>query len=329
MRRRMFIALAAAAACAALSAGAQPLRQRRIGILMGYNDSDQEAQARVAAFKRQLDDLGWREGGNLTFEARWIAGSTERMDAAAADLARWNPHVIVGATTGVLRALLRQTRTIPIVFLSVSDPVGDGFVASLASPGGNATGFTNLERSLGGKWLEILKEIAPPLKRAAALFNPATSADRGGYYGRPFQAAAASLGIEAVERPAHNTGEIDGIVASLAGDPPGGLIVMPDVFTVVNRQRIIAATETHRVPAIYPYKYFVADGGLAAYGIDLFDQYQRAAIYVDRIFRGESPATLPVQGPAKFDLAINLKTAKGLGLTIPPTFLARADEVIE
>jgi putative ABC transport system substrate-binding protein len=330
MRRRTFIAVAAAAWGGPFSARAQqPTRPRRIGILMGYDENDQEAQARVAALRRQLDELGWREGSNVTIEARWIAGNTERMDAAAADLARLNPAVIVGATTGVLRALLRHTRTIPIVFLSVSDPVGDGFVASLASPGGNATGFTNLERSLGGKWVEILQEIAPPLKRAGALFNPATSADRGGYYGRPFTTAAATLGIEPVERPAHNPGEIDGIVASLAGDPPGGLVVMPDVFTVVNRRRIIAAAQTHRVPAIYPYKYFVADGGLAAYGIDLFDQYRRAAIYVDRIFRGESPAALPVQGPAKFDLAVNLKTAKGLGLAIPPTFLARADEVIE
>lgn len=331
MKRRNFIALAGAAALAMPSPvrAQQPRRERRVGILMGYSENDQEAQARVAALRQQLNDLGWREGSNLTTEHRWISGSTERMDTAAAELARWNPDAIVGATTGVLRALLRHTRTIPIVFLSVSDPVGDGFVASLASPGGNATGFTNLERSLGGKWVEILKEITPSLSRAAALFNPPTSADRGGYYGRPFEAAAASLGIDAVARPAHDKADIDGIVASLVGDPPAGLIVMPDVFTVVNRERIIAATRAHRIPAIYPYKYFVADGGLAAYGIDLFDQYRRAALYIDRIFRGESPAALPVQGPAKFDLAINLKTAKSLGLTIPPTFLARADEVIE
>jgi putative ABC transport system substrate-binding protein len=327
MKRREFIALMTAAPFPV--AAQQPRRDRRVGVLMGYDESDAEAQARVAAFKQQLGELGWREGANLKVEARWIAGSTERMDAAAAELARWNPDLILSATTGVLRALLRHTRTIPIVFLSVSDPVGSGFVASLASPGGNATGFTNLERSLGGKWVEILKEIVPSLKRAAALYNPPTSADRGGYYGLPFEAAATSLGIEPVARPAHDTAEIDRIVASLAGEPPSGLVVMPDVFTVVNRERIIVAAVTHRVPAIYPYKYFVADGGLAAYGIDLFDQYRRAAIYADRIFRGEAPAALPVQGPAKFDLAINLKTAKGLGLTIPPTFLARADEVIE
>jgi putative ABC transport system substrate-binding protein len=211
----------------------------------------------------------------------------------------------------------------------VSDPVGDGFVAGLANPGGNATGFTNLERSLGGKWVEILKEIAPSLERVAALFNPPTSADRGAYYGRPFEEAATSLTMKPVMEPVAEVADVEGVVFRMAANPPGGLIVMPDVFTVVNRERIIAALAKYRVPAIYPYRYFVADGGLVAYGIDLFDQYRRAAIYIDRIFRGELPAALPVQGPAKFDLAINLKTAKALGLTIQPTLLARAAEVIE
>jgi putative ABC transport system substrate-binding protein len=296
---------------------------------MGYDESDQEAQARVAAFKQQLQALGWRDGDNLRIEGRWVAANAEQMDAASAELARWQPDVVLSATTGVLRALLRQTRTIPIVFLSVSDPVGDRFVASLAKPGGNATGFTNLERSLGGKWVEILKEIAPSLKRVGSLFNPSTSADRGEYYGRPFEAAARSLGIEPVAGPAQKAEDVDECVAKLAGHPPGGLIVMPDVFTVVNRERIIAAAARHRVPAIYPYRYFVADGGLVAYGIDLFDQYRRAAVYVDRIFRGELPGELPVQGPAKFDLAINVKSAQALGLNVLPTLLARADEVFE
>jgi putative ABC transport system substrate-binding protein len=330
MRRREFLTLlGGAAALPSPAATQQARRTRRIAVLMGYNEKDQEAQARITAFKQQLRELGWSEGESYRIDDRWVSGSTERMDAAAAELVRLQPDVIVSATTGVLRALLRHTRTIPIVFLSVSDPVGDGFVASLASPGGNATGFTNLERSLGGKWLEILLEIAPGLKRVASLFNPPTSADRGAYYGRAFEAAAASLHVEPLAGPALEAADIDRLVASLAGDPAGGLIVMPDVFTVVNRQRIVAATAKHRVPTIYPYRYFVADGGLVSYGIDLFDQYRRAAVYVDRIFRGDAPAALPVQGPARFDLAINLKTAKALGLTVPPTLLARADEVIE
>jgi putative ABC transport system substrate-binding protein len=296
---------------------------------MGYDENDREAQARMAAFTHQLATLGWRAQDNLTIESRWVAGSTERMEATAAELARWRPDAILSATTGVVRALLRHTRTIPVVFVSVSDPVGDGFVAGLANPGGNATGFTNLERSLGGKWVEILKEIAPSLERVASLFNPPTSADRGAYYGRPFEAAATSLAMKPVMGPVAEVADIDRIASGMAANPPGGLIVMPDVFTVVNREHIIAASARYRVPAIYPYRYFVADGGLVAYGIDLFDQYRRAAIYIDRIFRGQLPAALPVQGPAKFDLAINLKTAKALGLTIQPTLLARADEVIE
>jgi putative ABC transport system substrate-binding protein len=330
MRRREFIAaLGAAAAAWSYAAHAQQNRMRRIGILMGYDASDQEAQARVAAFSERLRELGWTSDRDVRMEHRWVAGSTERMQAAAAELVALQPDVIVSATTGVLRALLRQTRTIPIVFLSVSDPVGDGFVASLAKPGGNATGFTNLEQSLGGKWLELLKEIAPSLQQAVSLFNPPTSADRGAYYGRAFEAAARSFGIEPVAGPAHDPADIESVVARLASGPPGGLIVMPDVFTVVNRARIVALAAQYRVPAIYPYRYFVADGGLVSYGIDLFDQYRRAAVYVDRIFRGEQSAALPVQGPAKFELAVNVKTANALGLAIPPTLLARADEVLE
>jgi putative ABC transport system substrate-binding protein len=329
MRRREVIGLLGYASLVTGPAWGQQRQSRRIGVLMGYTENDQEAQERVRAFKQRLGELGWREGENLNVEARWVAGNTERMDTAAAELARLGPDVIVSATTGVLRALLRQTRTIPIVFLSVSDPVGDGFVASLHSPGGNATGFTNLERSLGGKWVEILREIAPSVKQVTALFNPPTSADRGAYYGLPFEAASASLGLQALEAPAIDRGEIDSIVSGLAGNPPSGLVVMPDVFTVVNRDAIIRAAAKHRVPAIYPYRYFVADGGLVAYGIDLFDQYRRAADYVHRIFRGESPASFPVQGPAKFELAINLKTAKELGLDPVPALLTRADEVIE
>ena len=325
----MGIAAGLAASWPLVTRAQQSTRVRRIGILMGYNENDQEAQGRVAAFKQQLQELGWAEGRAVRIEARWVAGSTERMQAAAAELVGLQSDVIVSATTAVLRALLRQTRAIPIVFLSVSDPVGDGFVASLAKPGGNATGFTNLEQSLGGKWLEILKEIAPKAGRVASLFNPATSADRGAYYGRPFEAAAVTLGVEAIAGPAQEVGDIEGIVAALATEPRGGLVVMPDVFTVVNRARIVALAEQYRIPAIYPYRYFVADGGLVSYGIDLFDQYRRAAAYVDRIFRGEQPGALPVQGPAKFDLAINLKAAKTLGLTVPPTLLSRADEVIE
>lgn len=330
MRRRDLLGLIGIACLSSVTPTiAQQRRSKRIGVLMGYNENDREAQERVQAFKQRLRQLGWREGENLAFESRWVAGSTERMDTAADELVRAQPDLILGATTGVLRALLRRTKTIPIVFISVSNPVGDGFVVSMHSPGGNATGFTNLERPLGGKWVDILRELAPSLTQVAALFNPSTSADQGAYYGRPFEAAALSLGLQAVQSPARNKEDIDAIVAKLAGRPPGGLVVMPDVFTVVNREAIIGAAAKHGVPAIYPYRYFVGDGGLVAYGIDLFDQYRRAADYVQRIFSGESTAALPVQGPAKFELAINLKTAKALGLTPPPALLSRADEVIE
>jgi putative tryptophan/tyrosine transport system substrate-binding protein len=331
MRRRDFIGgiAGATAGVGSPTQAQQGGRERVVGVLMGYNDNDQEAHARIVAFKEQLKALGWREDNGVRFVARWVSANVERMDTAAAELTGLKPDVIVSATTGVLRSLLRHTRTIPIVFLSVSDPVGDGFVGSLAHPGGNATGFTNLERSLGGKWVELLKEAVPSLRRVVSLFNPPTSADRGAYYGRPFAAAATSLGMESIAGPVNDPAEIERVVARVAADLSGGLVVMPDVFTVVNRSSIVAAAAKSRVPAIYPYRYFIEDGGFVSYGIDLFDQYRRAAAYVDRIFRGEPPAALPVQGPAKFDLAVNLKTAKALGLIIPEALLARADEVIE
>jgi putative ABC transport system substrate-binding protein len=330
VRRREFILLPGMlTACPCIARAQQPDRTKRLGVLMGYRESDREAQARLAAFFQVLEASGWKHRHNLDLAFRWAAGSPEQITSSASDLVRWNPDVVLAATTPVVRALLHTTRTIPIVFLSVSDPIGDGFVRSLSRPESNATGFTNLERSLSGKWLELVKELAPAVTRVAALFNPATAAGRGSYYWPPFEAAGSWSSVEPLQAPVESEADIEKQLVSLAATPRSGLAVMPDVFTVVNRARIISLAAVHRLPAVYPYRYFAEDGGVMSYGIDLADQYRRAARYVDRIFRGEKADELPVQGPAKFELVINQATAKALGLGVPPTLLARADEVIE
>jgi len=331
MRRREFIALlGGAAATWPLSARAQqPDRVKRVGVLMAYAESDLEAVARVKAFTQALEGRGWTDGRNVQIEYRWASGDRERFRAYAVELVGLQPNVILSATTPVLGTLLRETRTIPIVFLSVSDPVGDGFIASLARPGGNATGFINIESSMAGKWVELLKEISPNMTRATAIFNPKTTAGGGAYFLQPFEAAARSLAVEPIFAPVQDTAELESAVAALAADPGGALVVLPDGFNVNHRKLIISLAARHRVPTIYPYRYMVTEGGLTSYGIDLLDMYQRAAEHVDRILKGEKPADIPVQAPAKFEFAINLKTAKSLGLTIQPTLLTRADEVIE
>jgi putative tryptophan/tyrosine transport system substrate-binding protein len=236
---------------------------------------------------------------------------------------------ILSATTPVLAALLKQTRTIPIVFLSVSDPVGDGFVDSLARPGGNATGFINIESAMAGKWVELLKEIVPGLARAAIIFNPKTAAGGGSYFMGPFKAATSSLAVEPIALPVSDPAELENAVVTLSRESHVGLIIMPDSFTVNHRALIISMAARQRVPVVYPYRYMATEGGLMSYGIDLSDMYKRAAGYVDRILKGDKPADLPVQAPTKFELVINLKTARALGLDMPPTLLDGADEVIE
>jgi putative ABC transport system substrate-binding protein len=334
MRRREFIlALGGAAAASSnlwpLTARAQQGgRKRKIAVIMSTGNGDAEGKARLDAFLHSLQELGWTQGGNIEIADYWIAGDAERIRAAASEIALIKPDVILSSTTPVVAALRSQSQVSPIVFVLVSDPVGSRFVESLARPGGNITGFINIESSIGGKWLELLKEIVPKIKHAGLLFNPDT-APYVEYYLAPIKVAAASLGIEALAVPVRSLSEIEPALLKLTGDAAGGVVVMPDAFTGANRRQIISQAERHKVPAMYPYRYMAQEGGLISYGIDTNDLYRRAALYVDRLLKGAKPAELPVQQPTKFELAINLKTAKTLGLTVPPILLASADEVIE
>jgi ABC-type uncharacterized transport system substrate-binding protein len=330
MKRRDFITLLGGAAAAwPLAAHAQqPDRMRRIGVLMSLAESDPEAQARVTAFLQGLQTLGWAEGRNVRIDIRWAASDASLMQQFARELVELQPDLILSHNTPTTASLLRQTRTIPIVFVVVSDPVGSGFVASFPRPSGNVTGLTNIEPTMAGKWLELLKEIAPIVARVALLFNPAT-APYAEYYLGPFKAAAASLALEMIAAPVRDTSELESAIAAQARAPNGGLVVMTDSFLVAHRAEITSLAARHRLPAVYPFRFFVELGGLLSYGNDLFDSFRRAATYADRILKGATPNELPVQAPVKFELVINLKTAKALGLEIPPTLLARADEVIE
>ena len=330
MKRRKFITLLGIAAAWPLAARAQQLNQtRRIGALMGPAENDPEAQSEITAFRRALQDLGWTGDRNVRIAYRWAAGDSDRMRTFAKELVALQPDVILAANTPVVAALLRETRTIPIVFVRVADPIGDGFVPNLARPSGNVTGFAFFEPSLLTKWLGLLKEITPRITRVTAMFNPATAPSGGLHFLRLAEAAAPSLAVELDAGPVHDVAEIERVVAAVAREPNGGLINLPDVFLNVHRELIIELTTRYRVPAIYQYRYFVTGGGLISYGPDVIDQYVRAASYVDRILKGEKPADLPVQAPTKYELVINLKTAKALGLDVPPMLLGRADEVIE
>lgn len=329
MRRREFITLIGGAAIGwPLAAHAQqPDRMRRIGVLMGFPESDLQAQSFIAAFRDGLQKLGWTDGRNVRIETRWPGFDAESRQRFAKELIALRPDLILSHTTPTTAALLQETR-IPIVFATVTDPVGSGFVASLARPGGNVTGFTLIEPTMATKWVELLKEIAPRVNRVAMLFNPAT-ATYADYFLKPFKAAAPSFAVEAIVAPARDTSELESVIAAQAREPNGGLIVMPDSFTDAHREEITSLVARYRLPAIYAYRFFAALGGLLSYGADLDDNFRRAADYVDRVLKGEKPADLPVQAPTKFELAINLKTAKVLGLTVPPSLLAQADEVIE
>ncbi len=331
MRRREFITLIGRAVAAwPLTARAQlSERTRRIGALIGTPESDPESQARVAALREGFVQRGWSEGRNLRVDYRWAGTDPSRIRSFAAELVATAPEVIFAHSTPVTSGLLQATRSIPIVFASVSDPVGDGFVASFAQPGGNVTGFTNVEASMGGKWVEILKELAPAVTRMGFLFNPATAPGGGSYFLRRFEAAAPSFQVQPIAMPVEDLADIERALASLGAGGNGGLVVNSDIFAARNRAAIIAAAARQRVPAIYPFILFVADGGLVAYGADGKDLFRRAAAYVDRILKGEKPADLPVQAPVKFELAVNLKAARVLGLNVPATLLATADEVIE
>jgi putative ABC transport system substrate-binding protein len=330
MRRRAFITLLGSAAAWPLTAGAQQSDQlRRVGMLIGYAENDRETQDRIAAFRQELERLGWTEGRNVRIDYRFAPAGPDQAKLFAKELVALRPDVLVGNSTPASAALLRQTRTIPIVFVGVSDPVGSGLVASIARPGGNTTGFTNFEPSLTGKWLELLKEIAPGIVRVAVLFNPKTAPDGGSFFIGPFERVAPSFAVEPITAPVTDAAEIESALAAIWREPGGALIVMPDAFTTVHRAAIIALAAQHRFPAIYPYRYEVADGGLMSYGVDTVNLLRRAASYVDRILKGEKANDLAVEAPVKFDLVINLKTAKALGLDVPGKLLALADEVIE
>jgi len=328
MERREFITLlGGVTAIWPLTARAQqPGPLRRIGVLMGDAASDPEGQSRVGAFRQGLQQLGWTEGRNLQIEYRWAGGDAEHTRAFATELVRLAPDVILAQAASGLGALLHETKTIPIVFVGAADPVGQGFIASLAHPGGNATGFTNFEFSIGGKWLELLKAVEPRLMRVAVIGGPGTGAS--GWF-RSIESAAVPFGVEVKTATVQNDAQIESVITELGHQPHGALIDLPDVYTRNHRKVIIGLTAQYQIPAVYPVHIWAADGGLMSYGLDIIHQYQQAASYVDRILKGAKPGELPVQAPTKFELIINLNTAKALGVVIPPTLLSTADEVIE
>jgi putative ABC transport system substrate-binding protein len=330
MRRRDFITLLGCAAAMGprMVSAQQQERIRRLSVLMGIAASDLDSSARVDAFEHGLEKLGWTPGRNLRIDYRWAAGDIERIRAAVPDLLSTVPDVILADGTPALRAFHQATVNVPIVFTVVSDPVGAGFVESLRRPGGNITGFTNLEPSVGGKWLELLREIAPSVMHVGIMFNPDT-APFSIQPSRLAQAAAEDFAMKAAIAPVHEPAEIETAIAELVLQPNGGLILPQDSFTSVHRKLIVDLAARYRIPAVYAFRYFTAEGGLVSYGINVIDQMRRAATYVDRILRGKRPAELPVQQPTTFELVVNLKTAKALGLQVPPTLLARADEVLE
>jgi putative ABC transport system substrate-binding protein len=330
MRRREFITLLGGAAAAwPLAARAQQAdRVRRIGALIGAPSADNpDAQANIRAFLQVLQQLGWTDGGNVRIDIRWGAGNADDIRKYAAELAALAPDVIFASGTASVGPMLQATRTVPIVFANVADPVGAGFVDSLARPGGNASGFIQFEYSLSGKWLELLKQIAPGVTRAAVLRDPAITSGIGQF--AVIQSVAPSVGVEVSAINVRDAGEIERAVTAFARSSNGGLIVTASALAVLHRQLIIALAARHKLPAVYYRRYFVTSGGLISYGYDVVEQFRGAAGYVDRILKGATPADLPVQAPTKYELVINLKTANALGLDVPATVLARADEVIE
>ncbi len=331
MRRRHFIKgiVASAAAWPLTVRAQQPDQVRRIGVLFSVSESDPEGQAWLSAFKDGLQQLGWTVGRNIQLDYRWASPrDPESRQRVAKELVALQPDLILAQNTVSTAAMLQETHSIPIIFANVVDPIGSGFVASLARPGGNVTGFTLVESSIVGKWLEVLKEIAPRVNRVAFLFNP-EAAPYAQYYLDVFNAAAPSLGMEAIEAPINKTSEIEPVIAGQARNQNSGLFLMPDTFLLVHRAEVTSLAARYALPAVYPYSDYTKVGGLLSYGYDLLDNYRRAAIYADRILRGTKPSELPVQLPVKVQLTINLKTAKALGISIPQTLQVAADEVIE
>ena len=331
VRRREFITLLGGlvAVCPLAARAQQSERVRRIGALMPFTADDAEAKAIVAALRRGLQELGWTDGGNIRVEYRWGERNVERTRAYAAELVGLSPDLIFAFFNAQLGPLSRETRTIPIVFVGASDPVGAGYVASIVRPGGNITGFTLYEPSFAGKWLQVLKEVAPAVVRVGIMVNPDTAILRGTFYLREFETAAAALKIEPITAKVHSTSDVEAAVMVLGRKPHSGLIVAPDTFTLTHAELIVTLAARHRLPAVYGFRQSATSGGLISYGPDTLHTVQRSASYIDRILKGEKPADLPVQAPTKYELVINLKTARALGIEMPPTLLARADEVIE
>ena len=329
MKRREFVTLIGGVAAWPLAAHAQQAqRMRRIGVLIGFAETDPDVKSWFAAFRGALAKLGWTEGSNFRIELRWASDDPDKMKTFAKELVELRPDAILSVTTPVTDTLVRETQTIPIVMATVADPISSGFVTNLGRPGGNVTGFALYEPSMGGKWLELLKRIAPGVARVALLFNPTTSVPIK-FYMASIQAAASSFTVQASTAPVHAQDEIEGVIAALAGNPGAGLIVMPDLFNTINRDLIIAVAARFRVPAIYFFRSFADSGGLISYGPDFAEQYPRAADYIDRILKGEKPGDLPIQMPIKVPLIINLRTANALGLDVPLGLLNAADEIIE
>jgi putative ABC transport system substrate-binding protein len=333
MQRREFITLlggAAATSSSMLSRVAyaqQGDRMRRVGVLLNLAPEDPEGQARLAAFLQGMQEAGWAVGRNLRVDLRWGGGNMDRVRQQALDLGALSPDVILASTNQAMVAMQQASRTIPIVFAAVTDPVAGGFVMSLPRPGRNATGFTSAEYSMSAKWLELLKDVVPSTTRAAVLYDARNPGGLPQF--AAVQSMASTLGIELTPVTLLNISEIEQAIATFSQMPNGGLVVTRIAEAIVHREAIIAAAASHRLPAVYPLRFFASDGGLLAYGPDIIDQHRRAAGYIDRILKGEKPTDLPVQAPTKYELVINLKTAKALGLEVPPTLLARADEVIE
>jgi putative ABC transport system substrate-binding protein len=327
--RRKFIALlgCAAAACPLAARAQQGERMRRIGVLLGFDESDADAKAWLAAFEEGLQKLGWSQGRNLRIEYRWAGNDEARLKSYAAELVGAAPDVLFTATGLALVALNRETRSLPIVFVQVADPVKLGFVESLARPGGNITGFTTYEYPIGSKWLELLKDTAPSTTRVAVIFDPRNPTQA--QYVQGVEASTPSFGVQLTLAPVRDAAELERAIDAVAQQPNGGLIVAPNIVTILHRELIVALAARHRLPAVYPYRMFTTAGGFMSYGIDLAEIYRRAASYVDLILKGAKAGELPVQLSAKFELVVNLKAAKALSLTIPEPFLQRADEVIE
>jgi putative ABC transport system substrate-binding protein len=317
----------AAAALPIVARAQQPGQVARIGVLMGIGESDPEAAPRVEALRNGLQELGWREGRNIRLDYRWTAGDLDRTRLFAKEIVELKPDVIVVHSTPAVSALHQLTSATPMVFVLIADPIGSGFVASLARPGGNMTGFMNVDAPMAGKWLELIMEIAPKVKRVALIFNPRTSPYQS--YLHAFDLSAPKFGVRAIETPVLDAAELERAITALGQAPDSALFVVPDVFVQVHRALIIRLAAQHRLPAIYPYRFFPTSGGLMSYGIDTVIVFRQAASYVDRILKGTAPADLPVQAPAIFKLVVNLKAAEAIGLTIPESFLLRADEVIE